>query len=293
MAETTNIEWTGATWNPITGCSVVSPGCTNCYAMKLAGTRLRHHPSRSGLTKMTKAGPVWTGEVRFNEEWLEQPLQWKKPKDIFVVAHGDLFGQLVPYAWMHRVFDVMRRAHWHRYQVLTKRPARMRDFLAQNDRDLMRHVWLGTSVEDQVRANERREHLECVAGAGWNTWVSYEPALGPVDWTDWRFIKWLVSGGESGPGARPANPDWYRDARNFCHANRIPFFHKQNGAWVEPWAAQIDPALCEGKESVTMEPLSRQRFVKSSAPNLTLYRVGKKVAGSELDGREWKQMPGG
>ena len=94
MADNSGIEWTGATWNPITGCSVVSPGCTNCYAMRLAGTRLRHHPSRTGLTQQTKAGHVWTGEVRFNEQWIDQPFRWKRPRDIFVCAHGDLFHDL-------------------------------------------------------------------------------------------------------------------------------------------------------------------------------------------------------
>ncbi|MDI7864335.1 phage Gp37/Gp68 family protein [Rhizobiaceae bacterium n13] len=128
MADRTPIEWTDATWNPITGCSVVSPGCTNCYAMKLAGTRLKHHPSRAGLTKDTKTGPVWTGEVRFNREWLHQPLTWAKPRMIFVCAHGDLFAEGVPDGWIMRVFSVMAQCPQHTFQVLTKRPERMRDF---------------------------------------------------------------------------------------------------------------------------------------------------------------------
>ena len=110
MAENTKIEWADATWNPITGCSVTSPGCTNCYAMKLAGTRLQHHPSRAGLTVPSKAGPVWTGEVRFNEQWLTQPLQWKRPRRIFVCAHGDLFHENVPDEWIDKVFAVMALA---------------------------------------------------------------------------------------------------------------------------------------------------------------------------------------
>ena len=122
MSDGTKIEWTDATWNPITGCSVVSPGCTNCYAMKLAGTRLQHHPSRTGLTKDTKAGPVWTGEVRFNEQWLDEPLRWKRPRMIFVCAHGDLFAEGVPDEWIDKTFAVMALAPQHIFQVLTKRP---------------------------------------------------------------------------------------------------------------------------------------------------------------------------
>lgn len=137
MASKTSIEWTrgkdgsaGATWNPITGCSIVSPGCTHCYAMKLAGGRLKHHPSRKGLTKMTKAGPVWNGTVRFNESWLTQPLEWKQPRMIFVCAHGDLFHEDVPDEWIDKVLAVMALSPQHTFQVLTKRSDRMRRYFA-------------------------------------------------------------------------------------------------------------------------------------------------------------------
>ena len=208
MADGTHIEWTDATWNPITGCSIVSKGCTNCYAMKLAGTRLRHHPSRAGLTRETKAGPVWTGEVRFNEQWLDQPLRWKAPRKIFVCAHGDLFAEGVPDAWIDRVFAVMALASHHTFQVLTKRPARMRAYLdgwAAHVRierllDAMKpspqwngnvvqaasrlsaslpllNVWLGVSAEDQATADARvPELLETPAAV---RFVSAEPLLGP------------------------------------------------------------------------------------------------------------------
>ena len=134
MAGKTKIEWTngGATWNPITGCSVVSPGCTNCYAMHLAGTRLKHHPSRAGLTDMTKTGPVWNGQVRFNQSWLDQPLRWRKPRMIFVCAHGDLFHEDVPDAWIDRVFAVMALAPQHTFQCLTKRAGRMAMYMHGN-----------------------------------------------------------------------------------------------------------------------------------------------------------------
>lgn len=135
MADHSKIEWTEATWNPVTGCSVVSPGCTNCYAMRLAGTRLRNHPSREGLTTASKAGPVWNGEVRLNEQWLDQPLRWKRPRMIFVCAHGDLFHENVPDEWIDRVFAVMASAPQHTFQVLTKRSARMRAYFRKVEQD--------------------------------------------------------------------------------------------------------------------------------------------------------------
>lgn len=152
MAESSSIEWTDATWNIVTGCDVVSPGCTNCYAMKLAGTRLKRHPSRKGLTRPSKAGPVWTGEVRFNEGWLDQPLRWKRPRMIFVAAHGDLFHEGVSDDQLDRVFAVMALAPQHTFQVLTKRPERMRDYvtglLARNRAERKADNDLGFIMDD-------------------------------------------------------------------------------------------------------------------------------------------------
>jgi len=215
LADKSKIEWCDATWNIVTGCSVVSPGCTNCYAMRLAGTRLREHPSRKGLTKCVNGNHVWTGEVRFNEQWLTQPLRWKRPRRIFVAAHGDLFHDNVPDEWIDRVFAVMALAPWHTFQVLTKRAARMRKYFFDHPRvgglqtykvrqlhavdelipwrtdasraarDLIAgleplpHVWLGVTAEDQVRANERIPDLLATPAA--KRFVSIEPMLGPVD----------------------------------------------------------------------------------------------------------------
>ncbi len=292
MADNTPIEWTDATWNPVTGCSVVSPGCTNCYAMKLAGTRMRNHWSRTGLTEPSKAGPVWNGEVRFNEDWLTQPLRWKKPRRIFVAAHGDLFHENIPDEWVDRIFAVMALCPQHIFQVLTKRPDRMRDYMngvffdltgdeplsrwraasehlnwfidAPGDLPYMGHlwkgshfpapnVWLGTSVEDQQRADERIPLLLDTPAA--LRWVSYEPALGPVDFR--RFFRqpasgiylpavrglrivdsaagpggvdWIITGGESGPGARPFDIDWARSTIKQCKEAQVPVFMKQCGA---------------------------------------------------------------
>lgn len=213
MADKTKIEWTDATWNPITGCSVVSPGCTNCYAMKLAGTRLKNHPSREGLTRDTKVGPVWTGEVRFNKQWLDQPLRWSKPRMIFVCAHADLFAEGVKDEWIDQIFAVMALSPQHTFQVLTKRPERMRDYMAKrfgeeaSYTDLkyaaqfrvwtampkvepmaigksypawpLANVWLGVSVEDQKRAEERIPVLLNTPAAV--RWISAEPLLGLID----------------------------------------------------------------------------------------------------------------
>lgn len=200
MADNSTIEWTDATWNPITGCAVVSPGCTNCYAMRLAGTRLSQHPSRDGLTRDSKAGPVWTGETRFNEQWLTQPLQWRRPRRIFVCAHADLFAESVPDAWIDKVFAVMALAPQHTFQVLTKRARRMREYLTRNDRQSriaargffidggefeprwpLPNVWLGVSAEDQARADERIPDLLATPAAV--RFVSAEPLLAPLDLT--------------------------------------------------------------------------------------------------------------
>jgi protein gp37 len=210
MSDGTKIEWTDATWNPVTGCSVVSAGCKHCYAMKLAGTRLRNHPSRAGLTIDTKAGPVWNGEVRFNTQWLLQPRAWSRPRRIFVCAHGDLFHESVRDDWIAAVFGVMAESPQHQFQVLTKRPDRMRHWFEHpNNIDLHRvswmhetikhalgydypgrpavnesrwplpNVWLGVSVENQEAANLRIPSLLDTPAAV--RWISAEPLLGPVD----------------------------------------------------------------------------------------------------------------
>ncbi|GBF56406.1 hypothetical protein PbB2_00062 [Candidatus Phycosocius bacilliformis] len=297
MADGTKIEWTDATWNPITGCSVISPGCTNCYAMRLAGTRLQHHPSRAGLTQPSKAGPVWNGKVRFNQDWLDQPLRWKRPRMIFVCAHGDLFAENVPDEWIDKVFAVMALAPQHTFQVLTKRPERMREYLSgrraesglpmpplwhigmtrddpswQDTMDWpLPNVWLGVSVEDQTRADERIPILLDTPAAV--RWISAEPLLGPVDlenvdmypfmdrlrgaprlepncptWPTMRYdtlrghlkgpdeinlprLDWVVAGGESGQGARPTYLNWVRLLRDQCADAGVAFHFKQWGEW--------------------------------------------------------------
>ena len=211
MAETSKIEWTDATWNPITGCTIVSEGCRNCYAARLAATRLKDHPSRAGLARVNAAGEAkFTGAVRLNQDWLDQPLRWKRSRRIFVCAHGDLFHEGVADEWIDRIFAVMALAHWHTFQVLTKRPERMRAYMntaagriADTIIGLRRergdtgcvvplphispgapwwplpNVWLGVSVEDQATADERIPPLLDTPAA--IRFVSAEPLLGEID----------------------------------------------------------------------------------------------------------------
>lgn len=280
MAKRTRIEWTDATWNVITGCSVVSPGCTNCYAMRLAGTRLRHHPSRVGLTRDTKAGPVWTGEVRFNEAWLEQPLSWKRPRNIFVCAHGDLLHEKVQRKWLVAIYTVMRKAHWHKFQVLTKRAGAMLEFFSGVP--ALPHVWLGFSAEDQMRFNERAPNVESLADCGWLTWCSAEPLLGPIALGDAAgWLRWLVAGGESGPGARPMHPAWARSLRDQCVAAGVLFFFKQWGEWCPEAIAFRDAWPGRWHEWPETDDLAPVGAI----------RVGKSRAGRLLDGREWNEIP--
>ncbi|EJL90456.1 bacteriophage protein gp37 [Polaromonas sp. CF318] len=316
MSEKTPIEWTDATWNIITGCDIESPGCRDCYAMKLAGTRLRNHWSRINLTKMSAAGPVWTGEVRFNEPWLNQPMDWTRSRMIFVCAHGDLFHPGVPFETIDRIFAVMALCPQHKFQVLTKRTARMAEYFANPIREAligqqvgqlhlqrtgdpvsqwsglpMPNVWLGTSVENQRYADVRRAPLAALADAGWLTWASYEPALGPVDWSDWEFLRWMVAGGESGATARPPHPDWFRAARDFCATAEVAFLFKQWGEWAPVDVVDSDPECAEiFKDDGTEEQLFG-RLTLSRIGGAHVAKLGKKDAGRLLDGVEHNEFP--
>jgi protein gp37 len=284
MADKTPIEWTDATANVVNGCSVFSPGCASCYAMRLAGTRMRDHPTRAGLTQPSKAGPVWTGEVRFNEKALMHVLSWKRPRKIFWNAHGDLFHENVPDEWIDRCFAVMALTPHHIHQVLTKRSARMREYVNANrwqnilDEQYelqssgrsaeppvseawpLPNVWLGVSVEDQTRADERIPNLLATPAAV--RWISAEPLLGPLDLSEvcnghyfqnpltgrrWHdapegvhsandmrgaTLDWVVVGGESGTNARPMHPDWVTSLYKQCEAAGVAFHFKQWGEFV-------------------------------------------------------------
>lgn len=362
MADKTGIEWTEATWNPVVGCSVVSPGCTNCYAMSQAARIQRMTPGSHylGTTKPTKAGPVWTGTMKLAPDHIiTQPLRWRKPRTIFVNSMSDLFHENAPDEWIDRVFAVMALCPQHTFQVLTKRPGRMRQYIeGLGNSDLIEKlrrawrrnavadamfdyagstgakgqrlfptqddpkwplasVWLGVSAEDQKRADERIPDLLDTPAAV--RFISAEPLLGPIDLgkveakargvlaegtfsypkridaltgcTGHYFgdpqgdhtlnidshrlprLDWVITGGESGPKARPAHPQWFRDIRDQCAAAGVAHFHKQNGEWVS-----VSEVEGEGEH---------YRFPDGA----TVRRVGKKLAGATIDGREHRGMP--
>jgi protein gp37 len=217
MSDRSSIEWTEATWNPVTGCSKVSPGCAHCYAETFA-ERFRGvpgHPYQQGF------------DLKLWHERLELPLRWKRPKTIFVNSMSDLFHSLVPDEFIRSVFDVMERASWHTFQVLTKRPeraAQLSQHLPWPD-----HVWMGTSIENQ-RFTSRIDHLRRTGAAV--KFLSCEPLLGPLH-LDLQEVDWVIVGGESGPRARPMRADWAREVRTQCQRAGTAFFFKQWGAHNE------------------------------------------------------------
>lgn len=365
MSDNTKIEWADATANYVNGCSVVSPGCTNCFAMRLAGTRMKHHPTRAGLTIDTKAGPVWNGTIRTNDKVLAEVLGWAKPRRIFWNSGGDLFHEAVRDEVIDRQFAVMALTPQHIHMVLTKRPERMRDYMTdlhrwhrniggaafevmlaatakisgavtetypakcaesrqhaldQLERGLP-NVWLGTSVEDQTRADERIPHLLATPAA--LRFISAEPLLGPVDLTKiestdvhdpfdpfdaigrgWHDtapkIDWVIVGGESGPNARPMHPDWARNLRDQCAAADVPFHFKQWGEWapvlgaVDSWDLNDDPEQSrfdhrDWEDGAWGQPY-RPAWCDETDDD-TVLRVGKKRAGRLLDGVQHDGFP--
>lgn len=214
MATQSGIEWTEATWNPLTGCTKVSPGCKHCYAERLS----------KRLQAMGQANYANGFKLTLHEHMLERPLHWAKPQTIFVNSMSDLFHKDVPVEYILRVFDVMRRAHWHRFQVLTKRPERVLEL----DPLLpwQPNVWMGTSVET-ARYADRIDLLRQTGAAV--KFLSLEPLLGPLPDLDLAGIDWAIVGGESGPGARPLEEAWVTDIRDQCLAADVAFFFKQWG----------------------------------------------------------------
>jgi len=217
MSANSSIEWTDATWNPATGCTQVGPGCDHCYALTFA-ERFRgvpNHPYEQGFDLK-----LWPGR-------LELPLQWKKPKKIFVNSMSDLFHKDIPDDYIRQVFDVMVRADWHTFQVLTKRSSR----LASLGQSLpwRPNIWAGVSVELD-RMVSRVDHLRQVPAHV--RFISAEPLLGPLDHINLEGIHWLITGGESGNGCRPCDPQWVRDLRDRCISQDVAFFHKQWGGRI-------------------------------------------------------------
>jgi protein gp37 len=225
MAVSSNIEWTEATWNPISGCTVLSPGCTNCYAMRMA-KRLEAmgQEKYKGTTRVSGGRPKWTGKLKIDHSSLELPMRWKRGRRIFVNSMSDLFHDAVPIDFIQRVFDVMSRTPRHTYQVLTKRAERLSEL--ESKLQWAPNIWMGVSVESEDYW-WRVDHLRRVGAHV--RFVSLEPLLGPLTTLDFRGIHWAIAGGESGPHARPVDGKWVRDIRDACVEQRVAFHFKQWG----------------------------------------------------------------
>lgn len=279
---TSKIEWTEATWNPVTGCTPISEGCEHCYAKRMA-TRLR------GRCGYPEDEPF---RVTAHPDKLDEPHHWLKPRKIFVCSMGDLFHEDA--TWKRDgVFSTVWSCRWHRFMFLTKRAQRMSGALDHFYRvwkygpKPFPNLWLGVSAENQRRADERIPVLLEIPAV--RRFVSIEPMLGPVDLrrafgtegprqTYIEQLDWVICGGETGPGARPLHPDWVRSLRDQCQAAGVPFFFKSWGDWYPNWSEMPRDDIDYGKPHVSVGGLS---FV----------RCGKKQAGRMLDGRTWDEEP--
>jgi protein gp37 len=224
MANSSHIEWTDATWNPVTGCSKISPGCKFCYAERLA------HRLQAMGQKNYRNG----FNITLQPHMLEHPLRWKQPRRVFVNSMSDLFHDDVPTSYILQVFDVMRRATWHQFQVLTKRSERL---LSLNSVVTWEpHIWMGVSVENEdylSRIDDLRKTKAHVK------FLSLEPLLGPLHKLNLRGISWVIVGGESGPGARPMDAEWAREIRERCIRAGVPFFFKQWGGVLKSRTGRV------------------------------------------------------
>lgn len=242
---TSTIEWTDATWNPVTGCDKISPGCTNCYAEKMANR----------LQKMGQANYANGFAVTLQPHMLEHPLKWKKPKMIFVNSMSDLFHKDVPDSYVDQVIRIMSEAHWHTFQVLTKRADRMMEYCDKRWTQKstnpfwlpLENVWWGVSVEDRKYGLPRIDHLRQMPAKV--RFLSIEPLLEDLGEVNLTGIHWVIAGGESGPGARPVDIRWFRSLRDQCQRAKVAFYFKQWGG------------------------------------------INKKKSGRMLDGREWNEFP--
>ena len=317
MADT-KIEWAEKSWNPITGCTRCSPGCENCYAERMA-YRLACMGQKKYQKVISTDGGVWNHKIYCDEKSLDIPLHWRKPCRIFVCSMSDLFHKKVPFEFIDNVFGAMFAAPQHIYQILTKRPKRMAEYIPHLDDNCFEcgdpicwsakpnsNIHLGVSISNQAEADEKIPILLRIPAAV--RWLSIEPMLGRIKLNHIKtnertlnalkgvskykvdgntpyyghFIDWVVVGGESGPGARPIHPDWVRNIRDQCVAAGVPFYFKQWGEWL----IGNDP-IVQSMNTLNFWP---KRVTSIGDDNF--FRVTKKKAGRLLDGREWKQLPG-
>jgi protein gp37 len=226
MADTT-IEWTDATWNPVAGCTILTAGCTNCYAMRMAA-RLdaMGNDKYADLTRKSGGRAVWIGKIRIDEKSLSIPATWSKPRKVFVNSMSDLFHDKVSREFIMRAWRVMQDTPRHTYQILTKRPERMAEILSGREFHVLPNVWLGTSVEDD-RVLDRLDAIRAVPAAV--RFVSFEPLIGSVKSANLTGIHWAIVGGESGPRSREMKPEWVHEIKRLCQRAGTAFFFKQWG----------------------------------------------------------------
>lgn len=341
----TKIEWTDVVWNPLAGCTWASTGCDHCYAavmarrlefMAQADLTAGRDPGRKrkyiGITHKNKAGRImFNGRVNLDPEAIDEPLRWRKPRRVFVNSMSDLFHKDVPYAFIRKVWLNMLATPQHTYQVLTKRPERMAEVVAQLVEEGWQqalpkafNIWLGTSVENQEQADARIPWL--LKTPAHVRFLSCEPLLGAVDLSAWMVasgqyekaewmlakygssqpLDWVIVGGESGPGARPMHPDWARSLRDQCQAGGVSYFFKQWGEFVPAngdarnsqgirYCGGDDP---NGRDLIGLPDgtITDIEWNGGPGPHLTggvqLLRLGKHAAGRLLDSREWNEFPG-
>ncbi len=279
MGDKSAIEWTDATWNPVVGCTVVSAGCDHCYAATLHNRRYLAW-KRGTWDKAPAQYHQPFKRVQLMPDRLTQPLKWKEPRRIFVNSLSDLFHEDVPDEYVFQVFDMMALTPRHTFQILTKRPERMQRLLQASEP--LPNVWLGVSVEDQAAAESRIPWLLDTPAAV--RFLSCEPLLGPVDLNGvdrQPWVNWIIVGGESGPKARPMNPQWVQGLLDYCNDTDAPFFFKQWGEWRH---------CDEMPNDVYLENINRVPWERGDIGNGYL-KLGKKRAGRDFKRRTWDEFP--
>ncbi|KKM14005.1 hypothetical protein LCGC14_1710490 [marine sediment metagenome] len=293
------IEWTEETWNPIIGCSKVSPGCDHCYAERMAN-RLAHIDATKPHYGIAVKDGKWTGKTLLGpDSVLEKPLHWKKPRTIFICSMGDMFHESVPVHWIFKVFPITQKCPQHTFFILTKRPEIMQKYFNYTGiRYPYLNVWLAVTAENQEQADKRIPILLGIPAV--KRFVSVEPMLSLMDIS--KYLKvvnesgfqdyggpfagrdkldWVICGGESGSGARPMNINWVRSLRDQCIEGGTPFFFKQWGEWHPNWHEMAEFDIDYSQRHISM----------NFDDGMSMIRVGKKKAGRKLDRQIWDQRP--